>query len=147
MTGRAYLEVDEVERLERAATNARDRLLICLLFRTGCRVSEVVGLGVEDLDLRAGMVRVVRLKQRLQVYCPGCGTRPGRSRSFCPGVRGEGRGGDEKGGGDEAAAHPAAGVGDCGDARGVHQPRWPRQEGRQAPPVWHRAGSGVGGGP
>ncbi len=85
MTGKAYLEVDEVERLERAATNARDRLLICLLFRTGCRVSEVVALGVEDLDLQAEMVRVVRLKQRLQVYCPGCGTRLGRSHSFCSG--------------------------------------------------------------
>jgi len=28
---KAYLEIDEVERLEKATTNLRDRLLVCLL--------------------------------------------------------------------------------------------------------------------
>ena len=43
---KAYLEIDEVERLEKATTNLRDRLLVCLLFRLGCRVSEALGIGV-----------------------------------------------------------------------------------------------------
>jgi len=39
---RAYLEVDETERLEKAATYLRDRLLIRLLVRLGCRISEAL---------------------------------------------------------------------------------------------------------
>lgn len=37
--GKAYSEVDELQRLEKVATNLRDRLLIRILFRLGCRVS------------------------------------------------------------------------------------------------------------
>ncbi|MBA7664832.1 hypothetical protein ES703_72896 [subsurface metagenome] len=36
---KVYLEADEVEGLEKAATNLRDRLLIRLLFHLGCRIS------------------------------------------------------------------------------------------------------------
>ncbi|MDO8636962.1 MAG: hypothetical protein Q7R34_12170 [Dehalococcoidia bacterium] len=36
---KAYLEQHEVELLEKAASNFRDRLLIRLLARLGCRVS------------------------------------------------------------------------------------------------------------
>ena len=81
---KAYLEPSEVVALEEAAASLRDRLLIRLLFRTGCRVSELVGLGVDDLDLQAGTVRVVRLKQRLRVCCSLCGTHLGRCHEFCP---------------------------------------------------------------
>jgi len=48
---RAYLEAEEIERLEGEATNLRDRLLIRLLFHLGCRVSEALSLKVEDIDL------------------------------------------------------------------------------------------------
>jgi len=82
---KAYLEPSEVVALEEAAANLRDRLLIRLLFRTGCRVSELVGLAVDDLDLQAGTVRVVRLKQRLRVCCSLCGTHLGGCHQFCPG--------------------------------------------------------------
>ncbi len=46
---KAYLEPEEVERLEQAAEYLRDRLLIRLLFHLGCRVSEVLGIGVNEL--------------------------------------------------------------------------------------------------
>jgi len=39
---KAYLEVSEVESLEKATSNLRDRLFIRLLFRLGCRVSEAL---------------------------------------------------------------------------------------------------------
>ena len=48
---RTYLTLDQVEQLEEIATNLCDRLLIRLLFRLGCRVSEALAIGVEDIDL------------------------------------------------------------------------------------------------
>ncbi len=58
-----YLEEDEVERLLAAPTaddpeEHRDRALLELLYSTGCRVSELVALDEDDLDLHRGVVRL-----------------------------------------------------------------------------------------
>jgi len=82
---KAYLEAEEVERLEGEATNLRDRLLIRLLFHLGCRVSEALSLKVEDIDLSQGMVTIEHLKSRIKLACPRCGARLGKGHSFCPG--------------------------------------------------------------
>lgn len=82
---KAYLELGDVARLEGAANNLRDRLLVHLLFRLGCRVTELLGLRPQDVDLDAGLVVIQRLKQRLRLSCPGCGARLGRAHRFCPG--------------------------------------------------------------
>lgn len=86
---KAYLESEEVARMEQAATNLRDRLLIRLLFRLGCRVSEALAIKVEDIDFTRGTVTIKHLKSRLKLSCPNCGARLGMSHSFCPkcGVR------------------------------------------------------------
>ena len=86
---KAYLESEEVARMEQAATNLRDRLLIRLLFRLGCRVSEALAIKVEDIDFTHGTVTIKHLKSRLKLSCPNCGARLGMSHSFCPkcGVR------------------------------------------------------------
>lgn len=81
---KAYLDPHEVLRLERAATNVRDRLLIRLLARTGCRISEAVALTVDDVDLQRGTVTIQHLKTRLRLACPNCNARLGRSHVFCP---------------------------------------------------------------
>jgi integrase len=47
---KTYLEPEEVTRLENAASNLRDRLLIRLLFHLGCRVSEALALAIENID-------------------------------------------------------------------------------------------------
>jgi len=47
---KAYLEADEISGLEKAATNMRDKLLISLLFRLGCRISEALAISVDDID-------------------------------------------------------------------------------------------------
>ncbi len=81
---KAYLEPEEVARMEKAATCFRDRLLIRLLFRLGCRISEALALKVEDLDLNHGTITIQHLKSRLKLSCPKCGAGLGKSHVFCP---------------------------------------------------------------
>jgi integrase/recombinase XerD len=81
---KAYLEVKEVQSLEKAATNLRDRLLIRILFRLGCRISEALALTVQDIDLEQGRVTIEHLKARLKLSCPHCNANLGKSHAFCP---------------------------------------------------------------
>ena len=81
---KVYLEADEVESLEKAATNLRDRLLIRLLFHLGCRISEALALKVEDIDIGQGTVTIEHLKARIELCCSWCGARLGKSHKFCP---------------------------------------------------------------
>jgi len=81
---KAYLEPDEVARLEQAADNLRDRLLIRLLFHLGCRISEALGVTVEDINLSESTVTIQHLKTRLKLSCPNCTTQLGRNHTFCP---------------------------------------------------------------
>jgi integrase/recombinase XerD len=80
---KAYLEPEEIDLMEQAATNVRDRLLIRLLFHVGCRISEALSLTVDDVDFDAGTVRIQHLKTRLRLNCSHCGARLSRSHSFC----------------------------------------------------------------
>jgi len=50
VTTKTYLDLEEIERLEKAAVYPIDRLLIRLLVRLGCRISEALALEVEDID-------------------------------------------------------------------------------------------------
>jgi len=81
---KAYLEPREVEQLEKATTCLRDRLLVRLLFRLGCRVSELLALKAEDVDFSQGTVTIVHLKSRIRLSCPSCKARLGRRHRFCP---------------------------------------------------------------
>jgi integrase/recombinase XerD len=83
-TGKAYLEFDEIARLEKSTTNLRDRLLIRLLFHLGCRVSEALSIRAEDIDLNSGTIIIQHLKVRLRLLCPDCGSGLSRSHTFCP---------------------------------------------------------------
>ncbi len=53
------LTVDEVERLLEAAPDLRGRALLELLYAAGLRISEALGLDVEELSLDGGFVRVI----------------------------------------------------------------------------------------
>jgi integrase/recombinase XerD len=82
---KAYLEPEEIKTMEMTADNLRDRLLVRLLFRLGCRVSEALALKVEDVDFVHGTVIILHLKIRLRLSCFECGANLGKSHAFCPG--------------------------------------------------------------
>jgi integrase/recombinase XerD len=82
---KAYLEMKETEQLENAAQYLRDKLLIRILTRLGCRISEALSLEVKDIDFARGMVTIEHLKSRTKLSCPKCGARLGKCHSFCPG--------------------------------------------------------------
>jgi len=81
---KAYLELEEIEKLESAAKYLRDKLLIRLLFHLGCRVTEALDITVQDIDLVKSTITIKHLKSRLKLSCPQCSARLGRSHSFCP---------------------------------------------------------------
>jgi integrase/recombinase XerD len=83
MTTKTYLNLEEIARLEKAAAYLRDRLLIRLLVRLGCRISEALALEVKDIDFTQGTVTILHLKSRVKLACPQCGARLGKSHSFC----------------------------------------------------------------
>ena len=81
---KTYLEPEEVRLLEEAATCFRDRLLIRLLFHTGCRISEALALKVEDINFEQGTLTILHLKSHINLSCPNCGARLGQTHRFCP---------------------------------------------------------------
>jgi integrase/recombinase XerD len=81
---KAYLEPEEVQQLEAAAAFMRDKLLIRLLFHLGCRVTEVLGLKVGDIDFKQRLVTIQHLKTWINLTCPACQARLGRIHKYCP---------------------------------------------------------------
>ena len=87
---KAYLEPDEVERLERAADYLRDRLLIRLLFHLGCRVSEALGIRESDIDFRQSLVNPAP-QAADPVLVPGVRRQAGKGKQVLSGLRAESR--------------------------------------------------------
>lgn len=81
---KAYLEINEVGLLISVAIYLRDKLLIMLLFRLGCRISEALSLKVDDIDFTQGTVTIVHLKRRVKISCADCGAQLGLRQNYCP---------------------------------------------------------------
>ncbi len=84
MMAQAYLEPTDVATLEKTASNLRDRMLIRLLFHLGCRISEALGITVDDIDFVKSTVTIQHLKMRIKISCPNCGASLGKTHTFCP---------------------------------------------------------------
>ncbi len=72
---REYLTPDEIEKVLQAAGKvgrhgARDRTLVLLAYRHGLRVSELVSLRCDQVDLKAGQLHVSRLKNGIAATHP-----------------------------------------------------------------------------
>jgi len=61
---KGYLELEQVERLIAIATKLRDKLLVRIPWRTGIRVSELIGIKVPDIDFDNRAILIKVLKQR-----------------------------------------------------------------------------------
>ena len=81
---KAYLDIEETELLESAAISMRDKLLVRLLARLGCRISEALALEVKDIDFSQNTVTIEHLKSHIKLACPSCGASLGKSHVFCP---------------------------------------------------------------
>lgn len=64
-----YLDVDGVDTMLNAADNPRDKAILEVLYAAGLRVSELVGLCVDDVDLDAGTVKVLGKGGRERYAC------------------------------------------------------------------------------
>ena len=73
---RAYLELDSVERLEKATGNVRDKLLIRSIsppWLPYIRISEALGITADEVDFGPGTTIIQHFKTRLDLSCPECG--------------------------------------------------------------------------
>lgn len=84
MITKSYLEPQDIGYLISAADNLRDRLLATMLFHLGCRISEALGITVDDIDLDSRTVTIKHLKSRIKLKCPKCGSALGLATVFCP---------------------------------------------------------------
>ena len=62
-----YLELEEIDQTEKAATNLRDRLFVRLLFHLGCRISVALNIGIEDIDFGEGTITIQHLKTESRI--------------------------------------------------------------------------------
>ncbi len=77
-------QVELVNRLIAAGKNPRDKAFASLLARTGVRVSEAIGLKIDDVDFQSGTLTIVHLKEKSKLKCPHCGGNLGKRHLFCP---------------------------------------------------------------
>jgi integrase/recombinase XerD len=82
---KTYVDYVDIEHMEQAASCLRDRLLIRLLSRLGCRISEALSIKVQDIDFERKTITILHLKRNIRLCCLNCGARLGRRHQFCPG--------------------------------------------------------------
>jgi len=81
---KAYLEPSDIALMEQAASSLRDRLLVRLLFRLGCRISELLAIKVGDIDFERATITILHLKIRIRLSCPKCRAALAKRHQFCP---------------------------------------------------------------
>jgi len=53
-----YLKKEEWEKLRGSIDKSRDRMIIELLYETGCRVGEIAKIDIQDIDFSGGYIRI-----------------------------------------------------------------------------------------
>lgn len=84
MPTKEYLEPADSSLIEDAAQCLRDKVLIRLLRRLGCRVGEVLGLEERHIDFAKRQVKIEHEKLHINLSCPACDTRLSKKYVVCP---------------------------------------------------------------
>ena len=63
---------EEVEKLRMACADVRERAILEMLLATGCRLSELIGMNIEDLNFKDNSIRVIGKgnKERIVFFNP-----------------------------------------------------------------------------
>lgn len=85
MALKTVLTPEEIRAMINNAVTLRDKMIISFLSDTGCRVSELLQLNVDQIDFDQKLVLIPHLKVGLRKRCPSCGKSTGRRQNFCPG--------------------------------------------------------------
>jgi len=80
---KTYLEPPEIKQMIANTPELRNKLILQFLAESGCRVSELLGIKLTDIDFDRGMVLIKHLKAGLKKKCPSCGRGAGRHQKFC----------------------------------------------------------------
>lgn len=69
---RNALTIEEVEKLRMACIDVRERAILEMLLATGCRLSELIGMNIEDLNFKDNSIRVIGKgnKERIVFFNP-----------------------------------------------------------------------------
>lgn len=59
-----YLKKEEYRRLKEVIDNYRDKIIISFLYSSGCRVSEICKMKIEDIDFEEGYIRIPALNTK-----------------------------------------------------------------------------------
>lgn len=81
---KTYLEQEEIQEMINSCPKDRDKLILRLLWRLGCRVSELVGINQDQVDFKNKTITIQHLKSGIYRNCPKCNKRVGRKHPFCP---------------------------------------------------------------
>ncbi len=80
---KTYLTSDEIQQMIDSAQYLRDKVILTFYGDTGVRVSELLKIKVEDLDLDHCVVMIPHLKRGIKKHCPKCSRMAGRNTHFC----------------------------------------------------------------
>jgi len=84
MAIKTFLTVKEIKEMVARAPTLRDTVIIMFLADVGCRVSELVTIKVENIDMDKGLVLIPHLKVGIRKRCPKCDRTSGKKQNFCP---------------------------------------------------------------
>lgn len=66
---RKSLTIEELEKLRLACKDDRDRCIIEFIFATGCRVSEIVSINLENLNMNENTLKIVGKGDKERIVC------------------------------------------------------------------------------
>jgi len=83
MAVKTYLSDNEILAMITKTEYLRDKVILVFLSDVGCRVSELLAIKVENIDLEKRVVLIPHLKRGMKKKCPKCGRSAGGKTKYC----------------------------------------------------------------